>query len=131
MTVMFGGNVQRWICYKVRVGNDKYNVNYAAIKDDFQSMLNSLRNLMFYVLRALGTSLLIIPEVRVLVLTKRHVGSGNEIVTLTHLCAIMTRKSCALGTRNTILRQQMTQNLMTAQILTFIIYPRQLNHVRE
>ena len=30
--------------------------------------------------KALGTSLLIIPEHRVLVLTKRHVGSGNEIV---------------------------------------------------
>ena len=29
--------------------------------------------------RALGTSLLIIPELRVLVLTKRHVGSVNEI----------------------------------------------------
>ena len=29
---------------------------------------------------ALGTSLLIISELRVLVLTKRHVGSGNEIV---------------------------------------------------
>ena len=29
--------------------------------------------------RALGTSLLIIPELRVLVLTKRHVGSGNEV----------------------------------------------------
>ena len=29
--------------------------------------------------RALGTSLLIIPELRVLVLSKRHVGSGNEI----------------------------------------------------
>ena len=29
--------------------------------------------------RALGTSLLIIPELRALVLTKRHVGSGNEI----------------------------------------------------
>ena len=29
--------------------------------------------------RALGTSLLIIPELRVLVLTKRHVGSWNEI----------------------------------------------------
>ena len=29
--------------------------------------------------RALGTSLLIIPALRVLVLTKRHVGSGNEI----------------------------------------------------
>ena len=28
---------------------------------------------------ALGTSLLIIPELRVLVLTKRHVGSGNEV----------------------------------------------------
>ena len=26
-----------------------------------------------------GTSLLIIPELRALVLTKRHVGSGNEI----------------------------------------------------
>ena len=30
--------------------------------------------------KALGTSMLIIPELRVLVLTKRHVGSGNEIV---------------------------------------------------
>ena len=30
--------------------------------------------------RAPGTSLLIIPELHVLVLTKRHVGSGNEIV---------------------------------------------------
>ena len=29
--------------------------------------------------RAMGTSLLIIPELRVLVLTKRHVGPGNEI----------------------------------------------------
>ena len=29
--------------------------------------------------KALGTSLLIIPELRVLVLTKRHLGSGNEI----------------------------------------------------
>ena len=29
--------------------------------------------------KALGTSLLTIPELRVLVLTKRHVGSGNEI----------------------------------------------------
>ena len=29
--------------------------------------------------RAPRTSLLIIPELRVLVLTKRHVGSGNEI----------------------------------------------------
>ena len=29
--------------------------------------------------KALGTSLLIIPELRVLVLTKRHVGSGNVI----------------------------------------------------
>ena len=29
--------------------------------------------------RALGTSLLIIPELRVLVLTKRQVGPGNEI----------------------------------------------------
>ena len=35
--------------------------------------------------RALGTSLLIIPELRVLVLTKRHVGSGNEIEGLTDL----------------------------------------------
>ena len=33
--------------------------------------------------RALGTSLLIIPELRVLVLTKRHVGSGNEIALMT------------------------------------------------
>ena len=31
-------------------------------------------------MRALGTRLLIIPEFCVLVLTKRHVGSGNEIV---------------------------------------------------
>ena len=30
--------------------------------------------------RALGTSLLIIPELRVLLLAKRHMGSGNKIV---------------------------------------------------
>ena len=30
--------------------------------------------------KALGTSFSVIPELRVLVLTKRHVGSGNEIV---------------------------------------------------
>ena len=30
--------------------------------------------------KALGTSLLIVTELRVLVLTKRHVVSGNEIV---------------------------------------------------
>ena len=29
--------------------------------------------------KALGSSLLIFPELRVLMLTKRHVGSGNEI----------------------------------------------------
>ena len=34
--------------------------------------------------KALGTSLLIIPELRVLVLTKRHVGSGNEIARNVH-----------------------------------------------
>ena len=28
---------------------------------------------------ALGTSLLVMPELHVLLLTKRHVGSGNEI----------------------------------------------------
>ena len=33
--------------------------------------------------RALGTSLLFIPELPVLVLTKRHVGSGNEIAQFT------------------------------------------------
>ena len=42
-------------------------------------------------MRALGTSLLIIPELRVLVLTKRHVGCGNEIgvisILVTALCA--------------------------------------------
>ena len=32
-------------------------------------------------MRALGMSLLIVPELRVLVPTKRHVGSGNEIGT--------------------------------------------------
>ena len=31
---------------------------------------------------ALGTRLLIIPELRVMVLTKRHVGSENEIVVI-------------------------------------------------
>ena len=33
-------------------------------------------------MRVLGTSLLIIPELRVLVLTKEHVGSGNKIASL-------------------------------------------------
>ena len=34
--------------------------------------------------KALGTSLLIIPELPVLLLTKRHVGSGNEISLFRH-----------------------------------------------
>ena len=36
--------------------------------------------------RALGTSLLITPELRVLVLTKRHVGSKNEIELNGNIC---------------------------------------------
>ena len=42
---------------------------------------------------ALGTSLLIIPELRVLVLTKRHVGSGNEIEIFANMLAIVSRLS--------------------------------------
>ena len=42
--------------------------------------------------RALGTSLLIIPELRVLVLTKRHVGSGNEIA-FGHACCVVSMRS--------------------------------------
>ena len=37
----------------------------------------------------MGTSLLIIPELCVLVLTKRHVGSGNEIETTPSHCKLM------------------------------------------
>ena len=44
-------------------------------------------------MKALGTSLLIIPELRVLVLTKRHVGSGNEIASS---CEIEARKKFRL-----------------------------------
>ena len=44
-----------------------------ALKEQQYSILKAK------VTRALGTSLLIIPELRVLMLTKRHVGSGNEI----------------------------------------------------
>ena len=40
---------------------------------------------------ALGTSFLIIPELRVLVLTKRHVDSGNEIA------AGCNRRTCAVS----------------------------------
>ena len=47
---------------------------------------------------ALGTSLLgrllIIPELRVLVLTKRHVGSGNEIA-LVNACYRIVKIPCA------------------------------------
>ena len=46
---------------------------------------------------ALGTSLLIIPELRVLVLTKRYVGSGNEIV---HQTDSVATRACAVATKN-------------------------------
>ena len=49
--------------------------------------------------KALGTSLLIIPELGVLVLTKRHVGSGNEIaqgMTLGALRSMPNRDICYL-----------------------------------
>ena len=38
---------------------------------------------------------LIIPELRVLVLTKTHVGSGNEIVPLQAVFGDTTRKACS------------------------------------
>ena len=48
-------------------------------KSKFGFESTRVSNLKAKATEALGTSLLIIPELRVLVLTKRHVGSGNEI----------------------------------------------------
>ena len=48
-------------------------------KSKFGLVRTAVSNLKAKDTTALGTSLLIIPELRALVLTKRHVGSGNEI----------------------------------------------------
>ena len=44
----------------------------------------------------LGTSLLIIPELRVLVLTQRHVGSGNEIGKLRYHTSVVLESSLTI-----------------------------------
>ena len=55
-----------------KLGKSKFGFERTAVSN-FKSKINDAR--------ALGMSLLIIPELRVLVLTKRHMGSGNEIGT--------------------------------------------------
>ena len=52
-----------------KLGKSKFGFERTAVSN-FKSKINDTR--------ALGMSLLIIPELRVLVLTKRHMGSGNE-----------------------------------------------------
>ena len=63
---------------KVEVDTFHKGIQYALEKLG-KSKLQQYQSLKAKDKRALGTSLLIIPELRVLVLTKRHVGSGNEI----------------------------------------------------
>ena len=53
-----------------RLGKSKFGFESTTVSN-FKSNLKATK--------ALGTSFLIIPELRALVLTKRHVGSGNEI----------------------------------------------------
>ena len=67
---------------KVDVDTFHKSIQYALEKlgkSKFGFERTAVSNLKARNARALGTSLLIIPELRVLVLTKRHVGSGNEI----------------------------------------------------
>ena len=56
----------------IRTGKASKSRNLALKAQQYQILKAKATN-------ALGTSLLIIPELRVLVLTKRHVDSGNEI----------------------------------------------------
>ena len=67
---------------KVDVDTFHNGIQYALerlgkLKFGFES--TTVSNFKSKATKALGTNLLIIPELRVLVLTKRHVGSGNEI----------------------------------------------------
>ena len=55
-----------------KLGKSKFGFERTAVSN-FKSKINDTR--------ALGMSLLVIAELRVLVLTKRHMGSGNEIGT--------------------------------------------------
>ena len=70
--------------------------------------------------KALGTSLLIIPELRVLVLTKRHVGSGNEIA----VGASLKGQSHELRMRDFLpfgaTFGALTQSFSTPELLSFI-----------
>ena len=69
---------------KVEVDTFHKGIQYALEKlgkSKFGFERTTVLNLKAKDTRALGTGWLIIPELRVLVLTKRHVGSGNEIGT--------------------------------------------------
>ena len=68
---------------KVNVDTFYKGIQYALeklgkLKFGFES--TTISNFKVKDMKTLGMSLLIIPELRVLVLTKRYVGSGNEIV---------------------------------------------------
>ena len=72
---------------KVDMDTFHKNIQYALEKLESRNL--ALKEQQYQILkakdtRALGMSLLIIPELPVLVLTKRNVGSGSEIVTDVH-----------------------------------------------
>ena len=58
--------------HAIRTGKNKENRNLALKEQQYQ--ISKAKGT-----RALGTKLLIIPQLSVLLLTKRHVGCGNEI----------------------------------------------------
>ena len=74
-----------WFTWRLMASRDRVDVD--TFHKDIQyalALLLALKEQYYQNLKAkdawaLGTSLLIIPELRVLALTKRHVGSGNEI----------------------------------------------------
>ena len=89
---------------KVDVDTFNKGIQYALEKlGNLESRNLALKEKQYQILkaidtRALGTSLLIIPELRVLVLTKRHVGSENEIVIIIIL-KMNAKRSRQIGKR--------------------------------
>ena len=67
--------------------------------------------------RALGTSLLIIPELRVLVLTKRYVGSGNEIDLLTNTRNVQKLKTGIYQSKFILTISYRCRNIMSKNYL--------------
>ena len=82
---------------KIDVDAFHSGIQYELEKLQFGFERTAVSNLKAKDTRALGTRLLINPELRVLVLTRKHVGSGEEFVSIrcfqdrSRLCKFTTR----------------------------------------